>query len=210
MPSSDYLEHLAQIRLFSSCNNKELAKIAKASDELSLAQGKVLMTQGQAGREAFVIVDGEATVDVGDTEVAELGPGAPRRRAGAARRRTAHGHRHGQDRHDRARHQPAGVLRSARRGARPGPQDPGVARRHGPRARRAARAPRLPDARREPAAEFRRRAATRYVRGHDCDRHRGSGRHRGTTARAFKPRHIALVIGFGVRHCSPRCRTRPS
>lgn len=75
MPSSDYLDHLAQIRLFSSCNNKELAKIAKASDELSLAQGKVLMTQGQAGREAFVIVDGTATVVVGDTAVADLGPG---------------------------------------------------------------------------------------------------------------------------------------
>ena len=75
MPSSDYLEHLAQIRLFSSCNNKELAKIAKASDELSIAQGKVLMAQGQAGREAFVIVDGTATVSVGDVDVAELGPG---------------------------------------------------------------------------------------------------------------------------------------
>ncbi len=75
MPSSDYLDHLAQIRLFSSCSNKELAKIAKASDELSLAEGKVLMAQGQPGREAFVIVDGQATVTVGDTDVATLGPG---------------------------------------------------------------------------------------------------------------------------------------
>jgi CRP-like cAMP-binding protein len=75
MPSSDYLDHLAQIRLFSSCNSKELAKIAKASDELSLAEGKVLMAQGQPGREAFVIVDGRATVRIGDTDVAELGPG---------------------------------------------------------------------------------------------------------------------------------------
>jgi CRP-like cAMP-binding protein len=75
MPSSDYLDHLAQIRLFSSCNSKELAKIAKASDELSLAEGKVLMAQGQPGREAFVIVDGRATVRIGDADVAELGPG---------------------------------------------------------------------------------------------------------------------------------------
>jgi CRP-like cAMP-binding protein len=75
MPSSDYLDHLSQIRLFSSCNSKELAKIAKASDELSIAAGKVLMTQGQPGREAFVIVDGRATVKVADVEVAELGPG---------------------------------------------------------------------------------------------------------------------------------------
>jgi len=39
MPSTDYLDHLAQVRLFSSCNSKELAKIARASDELSLPKG---------------------------------------------------------------------------------------------------------------------------------------------------------------------------
>jgi CRP-like cAMP-binding protein len=33
------------------------------------------MAQGQPGREAFVIVDGRATVRIGDTDVAELGPG---------------------------------------------------------------------------------------------------------------------------------------
>lgn len=75
MPSTDYLDHLAQVRLFSSCNSKELAKIARASDELSLPRGKVLMNQGRTGREAFVIVDGQASVDVGGVTVAELGPG---------------------------------------------------------------------------------------------------------------------------------------
>jgi CRP-like cAMP-binding protein len=33
------------------------------------------MEQGQPGREAFVIVDGRATVKVGDIEVATVGPG---------------------------------------------------------------------------------------------------------------------------------------
>lgn len=75
MPSSDYLNHLAQVRLFSACNNRQLAKIARASDELSLPAGKVLMEQGQPGREAFVIVDGQATVTVGDIQVATVGPG---------------------------------------------------------------------------------------------------------------------------------------
>ena len=75
MPSTDYLDHLAQVRLFSSCNSKELAKIARASDELSRPKGKVLMNQGRTGREAFVIVDGQASVDVGGVTVAELGPG---------------------------------------------------------------------------------------------------------------------------------------
>ena len=31
----------------------------------SVAEGRVLMTQGETGREAFVIVDGKATVEVG-------------------------------------------------------------------------------------------------------------------------------------------------
>lgn len=75
MPSTDYLDHLAQVRLFSSCNKKELTKIARASDELSIPKGKVLMTQGRTGREAFVIVDGQAAVDVGGVQVATLGPG---------------------------------------------------------------------------------------------------------------------------------------
>ena len=75
MAAAQYLEHLGQIPLFNSCNQKELAKIAKATDELSVAEGRVLMSQGETGREAFVIVDGKATVEVGGNLVAELGPG---------------------------------------------------------------------------------------------------------------------------------------
>jgi CRP-like cAMP-binding protein len=76
MVGTDYLDHLASIPLFKSLNRKELAKIAKGSDELNVAQGKVLTEQGHSAREAFVIVEGEAAVEVSGKEIARLGPGA--------------------------------------------------------------------------------------------------------------------------------------
>ncbi|MGH8915631.1 MAG: cyclic nucleotide-binding domain-containing protein, partial [Acidimicrobiia bacterium] len=50
--------------------------VVRASDEVSIPAGKVLMEQGQTGREAFVILDGEATVKRNGKQVAKLGPGA--------------------------------------------------------------------------------------------------------------------------------------
>lgn len=59
---STYLEHLATLRLFSSCSKRELQKIAKAGDEVAVEAGKVLVDQGDIGREAFVILEGTAVV----------------------------------------------------------------------------------------------------------------------------------------------------
>lgn len=75
MSGSEYLDHLASIRLFSSCSHRELTKIARASDELTVQAGRVLVEQGTSGREAFVIVSGEASVAINGTEIARLGPG---------------------------------------------------------------------------------------------------------------------------------------
>ena len=71
-----YLDHLRNVPLFSSCSTKELQTIAKATDELTVPAGHVLTDQGQMGREAFVIVDGSATVKRNGKKVATLGPGA--------------------------------------------------------------------------------------------------------------------------------------
>ncbi len=73
--SDKYLDHLSGIRLFSSLSRKELGKVAKAVDELSLPEGKELVTQGAPGRECFVIVEGQASVRIDGAEVASLGPG---------------------------------------------------------------------------------------------------------------------------------------
>ena len=69
------LDHLAQVRLFSGCNKKELGLIGKASDETSIPAGKVLVEQGKPGFEFFLILQGEATVRRNNKKVATLGPG---------------------------------------------------------------------------------------------------------------------------------------
>lgn len=70
-----YLDHLSSVPLFAGCSKKELTKIARAGDEVTVEAGHVLTRQGDAGREAFVIVDGTATVRRGDRKVATVGPG---------------------------------------------------------------------------------------------------------------------------------------
>lgn len=75
MARSSYLDHLAQIRLFSSFSRRDLQKIAKASDEVEVEAGRVLVEEGTTGRESFVIIDGHATVKRNGRKVATLGPG---------------------------------------------------------------------------------------------------------------------------------------
>jgi CRP/FNR family transcriptional regulator, cyclic AMP receptor protein len=76
MARNSYLDHLSAVPLFSACSKKELQAVAKASDEINLPAGRVLCEQGTIGREAFVIVDGEAEVKRNNRKVATLGPGA--------------------------------------------------------------------------------------------------------------------------------------
>ena len=71
-----YLDHLRNVPLFSACSNKELETIARATDEITLPAGHVLTDQGQTGREAFIIVDGSATVRRNGKKVASLGKGS--------------------------------------------------------------------------------------------------------------------------------------
>jgi CRP-like cAMP-binding protein len=75
MAREQYLDHLASVPLFSGCTTKELRDIAKATVELTLDEGKEFVTQGDVGREAFVIVEGSADVSRGGNTIATLGPG---------------------------------------------------------------------------------------------------------------------------------------
>jgi CRP/FNR family transcriptional regulator, cyclic AMP receptor protein len=53
-----------------------LQRIARIADELDLRQGKVLIREGDRGREFFVIVSGEVEVRRKGRKVATLGPGS--------------------------------------------------------------------------------------------------------------------------------------
>lgn len=72
---SKHLEHLAETPLFSALSKRDLQRLAKASNEVERPAGSVLVDQGDAGREAFVLVEGAATVKRNGRKVGTLGPG---------------------------------------------------------------------------------------------------------------------------------------
>ena len=71
------LDQLAAVPLFRASSKRELEKVAKAADEVIVEAGRVLVTQGEIGRECYVIVSGEASVSRDGKEIARLGPGQP-------------------------------------------------------------------------------------------------------------------------------------
>jgi CRP/FNR family transcriptional regulator, cyclic AMP receptor protein len=75
MPRRAAFPDLAQVPMFSACSKKELALVAKRTEQVTVPAGKVLVREGAAGAEFFVIVDGTAEVTRHGHRVATLGPG---------------------------------------------------------------------------------------------------------------------------------------
>jgi len=70
------LDLIKGVPLFEQCSKKDLQSIAQIADELDLRAGKVLMQEGERGREFFVIVSGEVDVRRKGRKLATLGPGS--------------------------------------------------------------------------------------------------------------------------------------
>ena len=66
---------LAQVSLFARCSTKELKHIASLVDQVKVPDGHVLIEVGQAAKEAFVIVEGEAVVTGADEVFNTVGAG---------------------------------------------------------------------------------------------------------------------------------------
>ena len=73
--SDPFLETLASVPLFSACSKKELQMVAKSAERVSLPAGRVVVNEGAAGTEFFVILEGQARVERHGRQVAILGPG---------------------------------------------------------------------------------------------------------------------------------------
>jgi CRP-like cAMP-binding protein len=69
------VERLSQVQLFSACTKRDLTLIAALAEEVEVPAGRVLMRQGDLGREAFVIADGRAKVTMRGKRSTKLGPG---------------------------------------------------------------------------------------------------------------------------------------
>ena len=74
--ADQFIAQLATVPLFAQCSKHDLAEIARFVDEIDVAAGRELITEGDVGHEAFIVVDGSATVTRGGDTVAEVGPGA--------------------------------------------------------------------------------------------------------------------------------------
>jgi CRP/FNR family transcriptional regulator, cyclic AMP receptor protein len=69
-------ELLGQVGLFRTCTKRELARIASLVDEVDAAKGKVIVREGDPGRECFVIADGKAKATIRGRGSEMLGPGS--------------------------------------------------------------------------------------------------------------------------------------
>ncbi len=72
---NDHIERLKAVPLFSNLAKKDLNAIAKATDEVTFPAGHALITEGEMGNEAFVVLAGSVTVTRNGKRVASLGPG---------------------------------------------------------------------------------------------------------------------------------------
>ena len=69
------VEALKRAPLFEGLTKKELAELARVTDDLKVEPGTVLCREGKVGREFFVIVDGTAEVTKGGKHLASRSGG---------------------------------------------------------------------------------------------------------------------------------------
>lgn len=66
---------LAEVPLFTGLSKKELGAVSQLVTEAGFAEGTELVTEGELGREAMIIVDGTAVVRRKGRKIAELAAG---------------------------------------------------------------------------------------------------------------------------------------
>jgi CRP-like cAMP-binding protein len=69
------VDALKQSPLFGGLSRKQLAQIARLSDDLDVPAGTALCREGSRGQEFFVIIEGEAEVTKGGRHIATVVPG---------------------------------------------------------------------------------------------------------------------------------------
>jgi CRP/FNR family cyclic AMP-dependent transcriptional regulator len=66
---------LKRVPLFAQCSKKELEQLALVADEIDVREGTVLTSEGDRGREFFVLVEGTADVRRKGRKVNTMGAG---------------------------------------------------------------------------------------------------------------------------------------
>jgi CRP-like cAMP-binding protein len=68
-------EQLAAVPLFEGLSKRQLGRISSLMTRIDRPAGQVLTTEGHAGSEFFVVLEGELEVRQGDRVIAKRGPG---------------------------------------------------------------------------------------------------------------------------------------
>jgi len=69
------LDLLAGVPLFAELNRRHLRRVGELCVRVDVGAGKVLCREGESGSEFFIVIDGEASVDIAGTEVATVREG---------------------------------------------------------------------------------------------------------------------------------------
>ncbi len=75
MAGKDFIAHLSETPLFSTLSRRELNLVAKRAEDVQVAAGKVLCSEGEMGNQYFVILSGTARVTRRGRKVATLSKG---------------------------------------------------------------------------------------------------------------------------------------
>lgn len=75
MSRDAYLDHLAQIPIFSHCSKKHLQLVCQTMTEIDVKPGDVLMKEGDRATAFLVLVEGELTVQRKGQQVATIHAG---------------------------------------------------------------------------------------------------------------------------------------
>ena len=70
-----YRERISNVPLFSGLSDRELRSLAHRAEQVSLADGTTIVTEGASGQEFFVLLSGAANVIKRGRTVSTLGPG---------------------------------------------------------------------------------------------------------------------------------------
>lgn len=75
-PQYKKMEDLQAVPLFARLSERQLRRVAKETDEVTVTAGHVLAKeQHTGGQQLLIVVDGELTVKRGTKKLAKLGPG---------------------------------------------------------------------------------------------------------------------------------------
>jgi CRP-like cAMP-binding protein len=69
------LEALRGVPLFAGLSKRDLASVGRITDELDFPAGKELISEGEPGRQFFILLEGEAVVRRRGRKVNSLSPG---------------------------------------------------------------------------------------------------------------------------------------